>query len=89
MFAELLERRAAVSPSELCHADGLYYVDISGCNLLVDNSGKYTVVMGTDAEKQAMGFAIVMATSSTTMHLYQGRLVLSCLAVLFICSRLS
>lgn len=55
-LVELLESRAAVFLAELCHSDGLYYVHISGCNLLVDNSDKRAVVMGTDAKKQAMGF---------------------------------
>lgn len=55
-LVELLESRAAVSSSEQRHADGLYYMDVSGCNLLVDNSGKHAVVMGTNAEKQSMRF---------------------------------
>lgn len=39
-LVELPESRAAVPSSELCHADELCYVDVSRCNLLVDNSGK-------------------------------------------------
>lgn len=83
-----LETREADS-SELCHADD-HYVDILGSNLRVANSGKRTVVMGTDAADQAMGFchchgnkfnyhAFIPRTDGARVYL----------AILFICSRLS
>lgn len=84
-LVELLESPAAISSSELCHADGLYYMDVSGCNLLVDNSGKRAVVMGTDAQKHATGFCHCHGNKFN----YHAFIPRAAGAVLSICSRLS
>lgn len=84
-----LETREADSSSELCHADD-HYVDILGSNLWAANSGKRTVVMGTDAADQAMGFCHCHG-NKFNYHAFIPRTdgACPCLAVLFICSRLS
>lgn len=83
------ETREADSSSELYHADD-HYVGILGSNLWVANSGKCTVVMGTDAADQAMGFCHCHGNKFND-HAFIPRTdgARACLAVLFICSRLS
>lgn len=83
------EAGEAGSSSELCHADD-HYVGILGSNLWVANSGKRTVVMGTDAADQAVGFCHCHG-NKFNYHAFIPRLdgARACLAILFICSRLS